>query len=193
MRSGTYLRTPEIREKNRIGSMGHKHSDEWKKEHSRKMSGNGNPTYGKKRDPETVAKIVAKTRGQKRTIEQREKLKGIHSGERNPMYGIHLPGMKGDKNPMWKGGKTPLHVSIRTCLKYRMWRDDVFTRDDFTCQSCFVRGGYLEAHHIKRVADIMDDYSLKTMEQAYDCEELWSLNNGVTLCEECHDKITFGK
>jgi len=33
--------------------------------------------------------------------------------------------------------------------KYIEWRIAVFTRDNYICQVCFIRGGYLEAHHKK--------------------------------------------
>jgi len=95
----------------------------------------------------------------------------------------------GDKNHFWKGGITPLIKVTRTCFKYRQWRSDVFTRDDFTCQECGVRGAYLEAHHIKTFSKIIKDNKIKTIEQALCCEELWNINNGTTLCKDCHKQI----
>ena len=86
----------------------------------------------------------------------------------------------------WKGGITPLVVRIRGCYKVRQWRNDVFTRDDFTCQNCLVRGGKLVAHHIEAFFNIMKKNNIKTYEEAIDCEELWNTNNGLTLCNKCH-------
>jgi len=40
----------------------------------------------------------------------------------------------GEDNPNWKGGITPLARHIRNSYKYRQWRSDVFTKDDFICQ-----------------------------------------------------------
>lgn len=91
-----------------------------------------------------------------------------------------------EKNCRWKGGITPLNKVIRHCFKYRQWISDIFTRDDYTCQKCGQRGCYLEAHHIKEFHIIMEENKIKSIEQALDCEELWNINNGKTLCKKCH-------
>lgn len=54
------------------------------------------------------------------------------------------------------------------------WRKAVFARDNFTCQTCNIRGTYLEADHIKPFA--------------YFPELRLELSNGRTLCRKCHDK-----
>jgi 5-methylcytosine-specific restriction endonuclease McrA len=59
--------------------------------------------------------------------------------------------------------------------KYFEWRTKVFERDNWTCQTCRKRGVYLEPHHIKGWA--------KYPKLRYEVE------NGVTLCKECH-KLT---
>lgn len=86
----------------------------------------------------------------------------------------------------WKGGITPLRTLIKRSYKYRQWRSDVFTRDDFTCQICGQRGGRLNADHIKSFSLILEENKIKTIEDALGCEELWNINNGRTLCEDCH-------
>lgn len=96
-------------------------------------------------------------------------------------------------HPSWKGGITPLAKRIRNSLKYRQWRSDIFTRDDFTCQECNRRGIYLHAHHIESFAFILEINDIKTYEQAMACEELWNINNGITLCKDCHDLTKKGK
>lgn len=58
--------------------------------------------------------------------------------------------------------------------EYIQWRKSVFERDDYTCQDCGVRGGYLEADHIKPWALFK--------ELRYD------MDNGQTLCRPCHQK-----
>ena len=61
----------------------------------------------------------------------------------------------------------------------RDWRTAVFERDDYTCQACGVRGGRLQAHHIKPYREHTD---LRH-----------ELSNGQTLCVECHKKTdTYG-
>lgn len=56
--------------------------------------------------------------------------------------------------------------------KYKIWRTKVFKRDKWICQTCGIRGVYLEPHHIKGWS--------KHPELRYEVE------NGVTLCRECH-------
>lgn len=94
---------------------------------------------------------------------------------------------EGMNNPRWKGGITPVNKRIRESFKMRQWRSDIFARDDFTCQWCEQRGGSLHADHIKLFSLIMGENNIKTFEQALDCEELWNINNGRTLCKKCHN------
>ena len=89
----------------------------------------------------------------------------------------------------WKGGITKLADRIRRCFKYRQWRDDVFTRDNFTCQMCGNRGNNLHAHHIKSFSKIIQFYEITTLEEALNYNELWNINNGITLCKKCHNTI----
>lgn len=100
----------------------------------------------------------------------------------------------GKKHWNWKGGKSKLRISIANNFKYRQWRSDVFTRDNFTCVLCGLRGVYLEAdHYPKLFSDIIKEYNIKTIEEALNCEELWSINNGRTLCKKCHYNETWNK
>ena len=50
----------------------------------------------------------------------------------------------------------------------------------------YKKGGNINAHHLKQFALIMKENNIETFEQAMRCEELWNINNGITLCEECH-------
>jgi len=96
-------------------------------------------------------------------------------------------GVHGEDAGHWKGGITPLTHQIRNSFRYLQWRSDVFTRDDFTCQLCGVRGVYLEAdHYLKQFAILLKEYDIKSLEEALACEELWNINNGRTLCKTCH-------
>jgi len=89
----------------------------------------------------------------------------------------------------WGNGlSTPLRKAIRECFKYRQWRSDIFTRDNFRCVFCG-NSGYIEAdHYPKSFAEIFYGYNIKSVEDAINCEELWNINNGRTLCEDCHKK-----
>ena len=101
-------------------------------------------------------------------------------------YEIENGTRRGKNNSRWRGGLTPLVLQIRHSFKYRQWRDDIFTRDDFICQKCRKRGSSLEAHHIKGFAEILHGNKITTFEMAMNCEELWSINNGITYCLNCH-------
>lgn len=78
------------------------------------------------------------------------------------------------------------------------WREDVFRRDNFTCRDCGVRSGcgktvVLNADHVKPLATIIFEKNVKTIEDLMACKEIWDINNGRTLCVDCHKKTpTFG-
>ena len=95
---------------------------------------------------------------------------------------------RGEKSPMWKGGKTPLNRKIRRLPKYNEWILSIFTRDNFTCQTCGKRGGDMNAHHIREFYLIIDENNIKTTDEALLCPELWNTDNGITLCKKCHKK-----
>lgn len=82
--------------------------------------------------------------------------------------------LRGDKNHNWKGGVTPIHAQIRKSLEYRLWRNLVLKRDNYTCRLCGKRNVRLNADHIKPFADYP--------------ELRFDLDNGRTLCVECHIK-----
>jgi 5-methylcytosine-specific restriction endonuclease McrA len=83
---------------------------------------------------------------------------------------------------------------IRHKLPYIDWRTQIFERDDYTCQVCFQRGNKLHAHHIKPFSLILDENKIETPEEAIMCDELWNIDNGITMCDKCHKKTpTYGK
>src|SRR5690242_2286078 len=59
---------------------------------------------------------------------------------------------KGIKSHFWKGGVSVENKKIRAGIDFRLWREAVFARDNWTCQECKVRGGELHPHHIKPFA-----------------------------------------
>lgn len=144
-------------------------STERKKEISQFLTGRKRPPLTK----EWKDKISKGGKGKKRSLKTRGKISIAKQG---------------DKNYFWKGGVTPLRLLIKQNYKYRQWRSDVFTRDDFICQICGQRGGRINADHIKSFSLIMSDNNITTIEDAINCEELWNINNGRTLCIDCHRK-----
>jgi len=105
-----------------------------------------------------------------------------------PQYGKRPEGFRklmsekfqGNKSHFWKGGKTTLNQKIRTSVRYKIWREKVFKRDNYTCQKCNQKGGELNADHIKSFALFP--------------KLRFRLSNGRTLCVKCHKKTkTFAK
>lgn len=74
----------------------------------------------------------------------------------------------------WQGGKVKQTLLERWSEKNKQFRHFIFEKDDFTCQICGQRGGYLHCHHIKEWA--------KYPELRYEPD------NCITLCRECHYK-----
>lgn len=79
----------------------------------------------------------------------------------------------------YKGGISPENLVIRNSLQMKLWRQDVFARDKYTCRECGLCGGSLQAHHIKEFAKYP--------------ELRFNIDNGITLCKNCHNKIHYGK
>lgn len=100
------------------------------------------------------------------------KLENRRRGENHHMWGVSI---KGDKSPNWKGGISLKNENIRTSLEYSRWRKQVFRRDKYTCIICGDnKGGNLNADHIKPFS-LFPELRLE-------------LDNGRTLCKECHHK-----
>lgn len=92
----------------------------------------------------------------------------------------------GAKSPRWKGGITSLYEQIRNLHEYKQWYLLIFERDKFICQNCGVLGGTIHAHHVVYFNTIIKIFSIKSLEEAKECGFLWDINNGITLCKECH-------
>ena len=114
----------------------------------------------------------------------RKKISESHKGKKHFMFGKHLSletrrkiseSSKGAKNSNWKDGITPDNKKIRDSLEFRLWREAVFARDNYTCQKCGERGGYLQAHHIFNFATYIN--------RRFDIE------NGITFCKKCHKEF----
>lgn len=80
----------------------------------------------------------------------------------------------------WTGYISSENKMIRHRTEYSDWRNAVFNRDNYTCQCCGAnnksgngKSVYLHAHHLKNFAD--------------NPELRFDINNGITLCKECHD------
>lgn len=82
---------------------------------------------------------------------------------------------QGSKNANWKGGLTQLIKGIRRSPEFYQWRKAVLERDNYTCQDCNSTEN-ANAHHIKSLIEYP--------------ELVFDINNGLTLCEDCHKRHT---
>lgn len=96
--------------------------------------------------------------------------------------------MKGKNSSFWKGGLTNKNAIIRSSLEYRLWRESIFARDNYTCIWCFKKGGWnkKEKRQIILNADHIKPFSKYP-------ELRFAIDNGRTLCVDCHKNTdTFG-
>ncbi len=106
---------------------------------------------------------------------------------------IKRPNNSGENNHFWKGGKTKLSLRIRNSAEYSFWRKQIFERDNYTCQICGRKNKkgdkvIIEVDHIYPFSKILDDFDITSIEEAISCEKIWDIENGRTLCRECHKK-----
>lgn len=122
--------------------------------------------------------------GKKMSESTKKKMSLSHKGKNNWSKGRklsveHRKKLSESAKKYWKPridiGKQKQYERIRHSLEYRLWREAVFKRDNYTCIWCKDnQGGNLEADHIK-------PFSLFP-------ELRFSIDNGRTLCEDCHKK-----
>lgn len=117
----------------------------------------GHPNYNLTVSEETKKKISESARGRIKSEGTRLKLSEAH---------------KGNKSRFWKGGISEINERIRRSVEYKLWRESVYKRDNWTCQKCKEKGGKLVADHIKSFAEYP--------------ELRFELSNGRTLCVDCH-------
>ncbi len=69
-------------------------------------------------------------------------------------------------------------IIVRSSI--RLWRQQVFERDNYTCQICSQKGGRLDADHI------ISRWANPSL--------IYNVFNGRTLCHECHKQTdTYGR
>ncbi len=147
---------------------GHLVPKEWRENISKGIKGIKRSKLTKKRISENNVKFWL---GKKRPpISEEQKRKSVETRRRNGSY------YRGEKHPNWKGNKSEIE-RLRKSVEYQLWRKSVFERDNYTCIWCGDnRGGNLEADHIKPFALFP--------------ELRFAIDNGRTLCVECHKKTS---
>ena len=159
-------------------------SDESKIKLSNALKGKKPWNKGKPTPERIKKKLSALLKGRRRSPETEFK-KGEFSGNKNPAKrkdirikiskakkGKPHLNQRGENHPRWKGGLSSPNELFKKSLKYKIWRNKVFTRDNWTCQKCKQRRSPINAHHIHNFSQ---NHRLRI-----------SLNNGVTLCKTCH-------
>lgn len=146
---------PEVREKISVAQkgkpkpnlLGHLVSEETREKIAARLTGN---TNGKGKRPETFRRKMSEV--------------ATARGENHNWF---VDGRGDERNAERKASFLK--------LDYRLWREAVFSRDNYTCQACGVRGSRLQADHILPWKSHPD--------------KRFDVNNGRTLCESCH-KLT---
>lgn len=143
-------------------------SEQSRKKMSESKKGKKCYIYGKKQSQESNIKRSIALRGKPKTPEHIEKVALRHRGKPRTQFSK-------EKHWNWQGGKTPINHLIRNSIEYKLWRKAVFERDNYTCVWCRSnKSGTLNADHIKPFA--------------YYPELRFAIDNGRTLCVECHRK-----
>ena len=81
---------------------------------------------------------------------------------------------KKENHPNWKGGINYKNEKIRHSLKYIIWRNEVYKRDNWTCRICKkkCKERDIVAHHLQLFSEFP--------------ELRFDIDNGITLCRSCH-------
>jgi len=176
-KTGKYTKSQEHRDNLSKSKKGKKLSDEHKKalslakigiKHGHKTN-NGKPAWNKGLPHTESHKAKLKI------TRARQVMKPMSEERRRKLSEDRM----GDKWCTWKGGLTPINKAIRGQVEYKLWRESVFLRDNWTCVFCKAKGGKLNADHIKPFAHYP--------------ELRFAIDNGRTLCVECHRKTdTYG-
>jgi 5-methylcytosine-specific restriction endonuclease McrA len=76
---------------------------------------------------------------------------------------------------------------LRKTKKYITWTKQVLKRDKCTCKRCGSKTD-ITVHHICSLQNLLIKNKVNSFKEAKNCEELWDINNGITLCKKCHLK-----
>ena len=179
----------------------YKHSEESKRKISKALKGRISPKKGIKLSKEVRLKmreaslkdgrIPPSFKGKKHSKLSKQKMSKVHKGRKDTEETTkhRIASVRRGKDcHFWKGGITPLRILIKQNYRYKKWRSLIFKRDNFICQICGQLGGRLNADHIKSFSLSIEHNNIKTLKEAFQCKDLWDINNGRTLCEDCHRK-----
>lgn len=78
----------------------------------------------------------------------------------------------------WQGGISRAYKTGYYSVQYKEWREKVFSRDGYKCifVNCKTTDKYVQAHHIRKFSNYP--------------ELRFDVDNGITLCRNCHKRVT---
>lgn len=159
-------------------------------EHKRKIGiSNLGKNLGRKHSKDTIAKFIQSNKGKPMPVHVKQKLIKSRKGTHHSLQSRQKISNSLLKKQIFTGFSVPLRIAIRNCEPYKKWRTLVFQRDNYTCQTCLMHSRDLEAHHKLPFHKMILNNNIKNLEEALICNELWDVNNGITLCGKCHTII----
>lgn len=105
---------------------------------------------------------------------------------------------KSNEHWNWKGGTSDFRKRINSSIEYKNWRKQIFKRDGWECKLCGKHGGLIDAHHIKPFSVILREFLYQynqfsifddketLLRLALSYRDFWDIDNGCTLCRDCH-------
>jgi hypothetical protein len=157
-------------------------------------SGKNHWNYGKHWSEEIKQRMRLKELGKKKNISNEVRKIMSEKGKRKKNnLGKHWKlsdetkrkmsdAVKGEKSYLWKGGISSVNTRIRQGLEFRLWRESVFVRDNFTCQKYGLKAikgtgkrVILHPHHIQNFSQFP--------------ELRFAIDNGITLSKKAHDEF----
>ena len=170
----------------RLDKLGKKFSDTHKKNISEAHKGikypnRKSPTPRTNLHKERLSKALKGKKGKKHSIETKMEMSRTRKGRKASIETRKKMSlnMQGRKNRFWQGGINTINMKIRRSLEYKLWREAVFERDNYTCiwcgaKSCKGKKVVLNADHIQLFSTHP--------------ELRFAIDNGRTLCKQCHYK-----
>ena len=153
--------------KNHKGMTGKSHSEKTTTKMSKSHS-------GKKMSEKAKVKMSESKSGHEVSKNTREKIGQARLGKKASEK--TRAKLSGKNHWNWKGGISEERDKIRISVEFRLWREAVFARDNWTCQKCDKALKIkLNAHHIKNFAEYP--------------KLRFAIDNGITFCEKCHKKF----